>query len=120
MLGRESAGVPGAVHDRADLRVRIPLRPGLRSLNVAMAAAIVLGEALRQTGGFAEASPMSADASREQETARAWFEQLRDRICAAFEAIEDDYAGPAHATSPPGRFERQPWAAAGAAAAAAT
>jgi tRNA (cytidine/uridine-2'-O-)-methyltransferase len=54
MLGSESAGVPADVHGRADLRVRIPLRPGLRSLNVAMAAAIALGEALRQTGGFAE------------------------------------------------------------------
>jgi tRNA (cytidine/uridine-2'-O-)-methyltransferase len=53
MLGSESAGVPADVHGCADLRVRIPLRPGLRSLNVAMAAAIALGEALRQTGGFA-------------------------------------------------------------------
>ncbi len=52
MLGRESAGVPDAVHDLADLRVRVPLRPGLRSLNVATAAAVVLGEALRQTGGL--------------------------------------------------------------------
>lgn len=54
MLGNESAGVPGAVHERADLRVRIPLRPGLRSLNVASAAAIVLAEALRQTGSWDE------------------------------------------------------------------
>jgi tRNA (cytidine/uridine-2'-O-)-methyltransferase len=53
MLGSESAGVPAAVHHRCDLRVRVALRPGLRSLNVAMAAAIGLGEALRQTGGFA-------------------------------------------------------------------
>jgi tRNA (cytidine/uridine-2'-O-)-methyltransferase len=52
MLGSESAGVPGSVHERADLRVRIPLRPGLRSLNVASAAAIALAEALRQTGEF--------------------------------------------------------------------
>ena len=52
MLGRESSGVPQAVHDRADLRVRIPMQPGLRSLNLATAAAIVLAEALRQTGGF--------------------------------------------------------------------
>lgn len=52
LLGRESAGVPEAVHEAADLRVRIPLRPGLRSLNIAVAAAIVLGEALRQTDGF--------------------------------------------------------------------
>lgn len=52
MLGRESAGVPDAVHARADARVRIPMQPGLRSLNIAVAAAVVLGEALRQTGGF--------------------------------------------------------------------
>lgn len=55
LLGRESAGVPPAVHSAADLRLRIPMRPGLRSLNVAMAAALVAGEALRQTGGFAPA-----------------------------------------------------------------
>ncbi|NJM34148.1 MAG: tRNA (cytidine(34)-2'-O)-methyltransferase [Rhodomicrobium sp.] len=52
MAGRESAGVPEAVHDAADARVLIPMKPGLRSLNVAVAAAIVLGEALRQTGRF--------------------------------------------------------------------
>lgn len=48
MVGRESAGVPEAVHATADLRVGIALRSGLRSLNVAVAAAMVLGEALRQ------------------------------------------------------------------------
>lgn len=52
LLGRESAGVPQAVHEVADARLRIPMRPGLRSLNIAVAAAIVLGEALRQTSGF--------------------------------------------------------------------
>jgi tRNA (cytidine/uridine-2'-O-)-methyltransferase len=52
LLGRESAGVPAEVHAAADARVRIPLRPGLRSLNIAVAAAMVLGEALRQTGGL--------------------------------------------------------------------
>lgn len=52
VLGRESAGVPDGVHEVADVRLRIPMRPGLRSLNVAVAAAMVLGEALRQTGGF--------------------------------------------------------------------
>ncbi|HYB10941.1 MAG TPA: tRNA (cytidine(34)-2'-O)-methyltransferase [Alphaproteobacteria bacterium] len=50
MVGRESAGVPDAVHASADARLRITLVPGLRSLNVAAAAAMVLGEALRQTG----------------------------------------------------------------------
>jgi tRNA (cytidine/uridine-2'-O-)-methyltransferase len=53
LLGRESAGVPFEVHEAADLRLRIPLRNSLRSLNVALAAAIVLGEALRQTNGYA-------------------------------------------------------------------
>ncbi|MGI9416800.1 MAG: tRNA (cytidine(34)-2'-O)-methyltransferase [Geminicoccaceae bacterium] len=52
LLGRESAGVPEAVHEAADLRIRVPIRPGLRSINVAAAAAMVLGEALRQTAGF--------------------------------------------------------------------
>jgi tRNA (cytidine/uridine-2'-O-)-methyltransferase len=54
LLGRESAGVPDSVHQAADHRLRIPLRAGLRSLNVALAAAMVLGEALRQTKGFPE------------------------------------------------------------------
>ena len=52
LLGRESAGCPEAVHDCVDARIAVPMRPGLRSLNVAVAAAIVLGEALRQTGGY--------------------------------------------------------------------
>jgi len=52
LLGRESAGVPDAVHDAVDDRLRIPLASGVRSLNVALAAAVVLGEALRQTNGF--------------------------------------------------------------------
>lgn len=52
LFGRESAGVPAEVHAAADARLVIPMRPGLRSLNVAMAAAMAAGEALRQTGGF--------------------------------------------------------------------
>jgi tRNA (cytidine/uridine-2'-O-)-methyltransferase len=55
LLGRESAGVPDAIHELADARLRIPLRPRLRSLNVAVACAMVLGEALRQTDGFSDA-----------------------------------------------------------------
>ncbi|MGC5781531.1 tRNA (cytidine(34)-2'-O)-methyltransferase [Methylobacterium sp. NFXW15] len=50
MVGRETAGVPEAVHAAADARVVVPMRSGMRSLNVAMAAAMILGEALRQTG----------------------------------------------------------------------
>ena len=53
LVGRESSGVPDMVHAAADLRVRVPMAPGRRSLNVVTALAIVLGEALRQTGGFA-------------------------------------------------------------------
>jgi len=49
MVGRESAGVPDAVHAAADARIVIPLRPEARSINVATAAAMVLGEAIRQT-----------------------------------------------------------------------
>jgi len=52
LLGSESHGAPDFVHARADLAVRIPLAPGFRSLNVAIAAGIALGEALRQTGGW--------------------------------------------------------------------
>ena len=52
LLGRESAGVPDSVHAAADIAIKVPMRPGLRSLNVAVAAAMVTGEALRQIGGF--------------------------------------------------------------------
>jgi len=52
LFGRESAVVPEPVHKAADVRLCVPMRPDLRSLNVAMAAAMVVGEALRQTGGL--------------------------------------------------------------------
>ena len=52
LFGRESAGVPNDVHKSADARLVIPIREGLRSLNVAVAAAMAAGEALRQTSGF--------------------------------------------------------------------
>ena len=51
MVGRESAGVPDSVHETVDARVLVPMRAGLRSLNVAVAAAMILGEALRQMRG---------------------------------------------------------------------
>lgn len=57
LFGRESAGVPDDVHACADARLVIPLRPGLRSLNVAVSAGIALAEALRQTDGL----PVLAD-----------------------------------------------------------
>jgi tRNA (cytidine/uridine-2'-O-)-methyltransferase len=53
LFGRESAGVPQAVHNVADARITIPMRAGFRSLNIAVAFAMVAAEALRQTGGFA-------------------------------------------------------------------
>lgn len=52
ILGRESAGAPELVHEAADARLRVPMAAGARSLNVALAASMVLGEALRQTDGF--------------------------------------------------------------------
>jgi tRNA (cytidine/uridine-2'-O-)-methyltransferase len=57
LFGRESAGVPDEVHAAADARLIIPLAPGVRSLNVVTAAAIALGEGLRQTGAFPSATP---------------------------------------------------------------
>lgn len=56
LLGRESAGVPDSVAAAADLRIRVPMQPGLRSLNMAMTGAMILGEALRQTGHFTRLS----------------------------------------------------------------
>jgi tRNA (cytidine/uridine-2'-O-)-methyltransferase len=50
LFGRESSGVPNVVHEAADTRVLVPMRKGLRSLNVAMVAAMAVGEALRQAG----------------------------------------------------------------------
>ncbi len=70
LLGRESAGAPPSVHGVADARLRIPLRPGLRSLNIAVAAAMVVGEALRQTGGFpgsGQGGPMPPAAARSRQ-----------------------------------------------------
>jgi tRNA (cytidine/uridine-2'-O-)-methyltransferase len=52
LMGSEGAGVPDNVHQRADYRVRIPIQAGMRSLNVAVASALALGEALRQTEGW--------------------------------------------------------------------
>lgn len=57
VVGRESAGAPDHVHQAADARLRIPLTPHARSLNVATAAAMVLGEALRQTNTFPGVGP---------------------------------------------------------------
>ncbi|MAF48423.1 MAG: tRNA (cytidine(34)-2'-O)-methyltransferase [Rhodospirillales bacterium] len=66
IMGSESAGVPDVVHEAVDARLIIPLAGGMRSLNVAQAAAMVLGEALRQLNGFAELG----DAPDSLETAR--------------------------------------------------
>lgn len=50
LFGRESAGVPEHVHETADARILIPMVEGQRSINVAMSAAMIVGEAMRQTG----------------------------------------------------------------------
>jgi len=52
LMGRESAGVPELVHKAAHASLKIPMRPGNRSLNLAVSTAMILGEALRQTNGF--------------------------------------------------------------------
>lgn len=57
LLGQESSGVPDAIHQTVDGRVTIPMQQGMRSVNVAIAAAIVTGEALRQTNSFPNATP---------------------------------------------------------------
>jgi len=67
LLGRESAGVPEHLHKSADARIRIPMAPGARSLNVVVAAAIALAEGLRQTGGLRAwhaARPQTAEKER--------------------------------------------------------
>ncbi len=56
MVGRESGGVPDTVHAAVDARILVPMTPGSRSLNVAVAVAMVLGEALRQTGALGVSS----------------------------------------------------------------
>jgi tRNA (cytidine/uridine-2'-O-)-methyltransferase len=55
LMGRESSGVPPEVHEAADARLLIPMREGLRSLNVALACAMITGEALRQLDAFPQA-----------------------------------------------------------------
>ena len=72
LFGRESAGVPEEVHAAADARVVIPLRPGLRSLNVAVAAAMAAGEALRQTGGMGRTGYASTTPARPLSTAKVF------------------------------------------------
>ena len=57
LVGRESAGLPDEVHAACDARIRVPMAAGMRSLNVATALAMVMGEALRQTDGFPEDGP---------------------------------------------------------------
>lgn len=69
LVGRESGGAPAAVHEAADARLAIPMRPGMRSLNVAQVAAMVLGEALRQTGALAEAGGLAEEEIVHGETA---------------------------------------------------
>lgn len=54
LMGSESAGVPTDVRDLADIRIRIPMAPGFRSLNIAVSTGIAVAEALRQTGKFPE------------------------------------------------------------------
>ena len=54
LFGKESAGVPPHVHERCTGRIRLPMRPEVRSMNLAMSAGLAVAEALRQTGGLPE------------------------------------------------------------------
>jgi tRNA (cytidine/uridine-2'-O-)-methyltransferase len=65
LLGQESAGVPETIHRAADARVTVPMAPCFRSLNVAVAAAMVLGEALRQTRRLLPANSVGANDSQQ-------------------------------------------------------
>ncbi len=67
LLGQESGGVPAAVAAVADEAVRIPMRAGARSLNLAMAAAMAVGEALRQLGSFPATVPVGEDRQDERD-----------------------------------------------------
>lgn len=67
LCGQEGSGAPHWVHATVEEKVRIPLKPGMRSLNVAMAASIVLGEALRQTQGFPLGDGVGMDAGHGEE-----------------------------------------------------
>ena len=77
LLGRESAGVPDEVHATADARIVVPMREGMRSLNIAVAAAMVVGEALRQTQGFP--GPLRACGESRSESAQPHPEALGPR-----------------------------------------
>lgn len=65
LMGRETSGAPDWLHERVDARLIIPMMPETRSLNMAIAAGLVLGEALRQTNGFPampkSTAPMTGD-----------------------------------------------------------
>ena len=54
LFGSEGSGVPLTIHEQCDGRIKIPMKPGMRSLNLAVSAGMALGEALRQTGQFPE------------------------------------------------------------------
>lgn len=67
LLGRETAGVPAEVHSAADARLRIPMSAGQRSLNIAVAAAMVLGEAFRQTDLWPDGQQKCSELLREEQ-----------------------------------------------------
>ena len=98
LLGSESRGVPDRVHDRADLRIRIPQATGIRSLNIAVAAGIALAEALRQTeDGRNDRAGLRADRRRAPGSNR----------CATASAPSSRRSRPRRAAT--ARFDYTPW-----------
>ena len=110
LVGRETSGVPEEVRDAVNTALYIPMAAGARSLNVVIALAMVAGEAMRQVGGFNYFGAIGLTLEPNlKNDAKTWFESLRDRICKAFEDLEDRYTGPEADTMAPGRFEFMPW-----------
>lgn len=125
VMGRESDGFPPEVLGHVPHQVSIPMYPENRSLNIAIAASMVVGEALRQTKGFyTQLTSVSQSlapqlfvpqssllSSQQQAQAKHWFEELQTQIIQSLEMIEKDFPGVSAETQTlqPGKFARRLW-----------
>jgi coproporphyrinogen III oxidase len=117
LVGRESDGFPPEILKAIPHHIMIPMQVGYRSLNVATAASMVVGEALRQTkkfsipsGNIIKALKLSTDKKQE---AHGWFQELQQQIIDSLEVIEEQYgASPSieeRVVDKPGKFQKTPW-----------